>query len=271
MGIYSDWIRYGQNERYTGYLAKPERISEPHSVIIVIQEIWGVDSHIQELTRRFASAGYVAIAPDLYADFGKRPEPLDASRIEKIKSFLDSLPPNAWFEASEREKALNQLPETERIHVGETYSTLFGGLKPAEYLEKLVETADILRDSYPATKGMDVASVGFCMGGALSAQLATRDKKLKGAIVFYGQAPAEEQLQAIECPVLGFYGGKDHRITGGVNDFAEAMKKHGKSFDYQIYEGANHAFFNDSRSSYHVYAARDALVRALSFFNATLR
>ncbi|MDP4107588.1 MAG: dienelactone hydrolase family protein, partial [Bacillota bacterium] len=91
-----------------------------------------------------------------------------------------------------------------------------------------------------------------------------------GAAIFYGNAPSEDELQNIHCPVYGFYGDQDKRITDNVPAFAAQMKQNGKTFNYQIYPQTGHAFFNDTRASYNVVAARDAFQRVLSFFHDSL-
>jgi len=68
---------------------------------------------------------------------------------------------------------------------------------------------------------------------------------------------------------MGFYGGLDARINAGLPAFAEAMAVAGKRFEYQVYEGAAHAFFNDARPVYHAGAARDAFSRLLTFLRST--
>ena len=69
--------------------------------------------------------------------------------------------------------------------------------------------------------------------------------------------------------MLGFYGGKDHRVTSQVPALVEAMAATGKRFDHVIYPEAGHAFFNDNRPSYDIAAARDAFARTLIYFSAT--
>ena len=103
-----------------------------------------------------------------------------------------------------------------------------------------------------------LASIGFCWGGARSFLLATESELLKAAVVFYGSAPTEEQLAKVKCPVLGIYGETDERITSKVPEVAAAMKKYGKSYEYKIYPGAGHAFFNDTGERYSAEAAKDA-------------
>jgi len=120
------------------------------------------------------------------------------------------------------------------------------------------------------TEGAPVASVGFCMGGGLSALLACEDPELDAAAIFYGSAPPLEKVPAIRCPVTGFYGGLDLRINAGLPAFAKAMAEAGREFTYRVYDGAPHAFFNDTRPSYDVGAARDAYARLLEFLRRSL-
>jgi carboxymethylenebutenolidase len=110
-----------------------------------------------------------------------------------------------------------------------------------------------------------MASLGFCMGGGLSATLATVDPDLSAAIMFYGRTPAETELPRIGCPVLALYGRDDRALVDGIPAFQQAMTSSGKSLEVVVYEGAGHAFFNDTRRTYDVDAARDSFVRALAF------
>jgi carboxymethylenebutenolidase len=104
------------------------------------------------------------------------------------------------------------------------------------------------------------------MGGGLCALLACTDPRLGAAAIHDGQSPPAERTPQISCPVIGFSGEADPRITDGVPGFAEAMRAAGKSFEYVIYRGASNAFFNDEHATYRVDAARDAWVRTVSFF-----
>jgi carboxymethylenebutenolidase len=125
MGLHTEWIHYG-NSQFKGYLAHPSRAIGSLPAIIVIQEIWGVDGHIEDVTRRFAQAGYVVFAPDLYAKDGKRPDELSFDRLEALKHFLDTIPPTAWRNTEERESYLLKLPQPDQQQVRESVQTVFG-------------------------------------------------------------------------------------------------------------------------------------------------
>ncbi len=247
------------------YLARPEAARAPLPGIVLVQEIWGVDEHIQDLARRYAASGYAVLAPDLYSRGGQRPTALAAEGIARLRAFMDAHP-GAWGD----ESAFGELPEAERAPVLETRGALFGGMRDiAGWSADLAAAARWLR-ARPECAGRQVGSVGYCMGGMLSAMLAAADPELAGAVIYYGSSPAAESLAAARCPLAGFYGALDHGISDGVPAFAEALRAAGKRFEYKIYEGAPHAFFNDTRPAYHVEAARDAWARTLAFFAEAL-
>lgn len=269
MSTKEEWIQYGKDNVYLGFTARLEDV-EALPAVIVIQEIWGVDRHIQDVVRRLAAAGYVAFAPDLFSLQGAYPDALLPNRVESAKNFLNTIPASAWRNPIERDNALSLLPLGQQTMIAETLKTLLGGLNSAEFYGHLVAAADFLRNTYRFTKGQGIASVGFCMGGALSVVLASEDRELKGAVIFYGNAPSPEQVSTIACPVLGFYGELDTRLVEGLPAFAASMKEAGKSLDYTVYPNAGHAFFNDTRPSYQNKASRAAYARLLGFLQETL-
>lgn len=279
MAMTTEWVRYGVNQEYLAFAAWPERARMPLPAVVVLQEIWGVDAHLEDVTRRFAQAGYFALAPDLYARDGARPTAIGSSRVAEVQSFLNSLPPGSWMsvlmDARARETELSRLSAQEGARVAETMGALFsglgsGGLRLDAYVPALVATSAYLRNGNPRTPGQKVGAVGFCMGGGLAALLACHDPELAAAAIFYGSAPSDTLLARIRCPVMGFYGGLDKRVTDSVPELAETMRRLGKSFESHVYEGAQHAFFNDTRPSYDVRATRDAFARVLELFRGAL-
>jgi carboxymethylenebutenolidase len=263
MPVATDWVHH---DGHLGYLAWPDRAATPLPAVVVIQEVWGVDAHIQDVARRLAAAGYAALAPDLYATDGRRPESMTADRVAEVQAFMSSLPATAWANPAMRDAELAKLPGPARSRIDETHEALFAGLGRLDrFVPPLLAATRYLRESCTASRGQKVACVGFCMGGGLSALLACNEPNLSGAAVFYGRSPPAELVPRIACPVIGFYGGLDERVNAGIPAFAEAMRAAGKSFEHRIYEGAPHAFFNDTRPSYEVAAARDSFARLLAF------
>lgn len=271
MELMNEWVSYdGRAGSVAAYLARPRPASDPLPAVMVIQEIWGVDGHIEDVTDRFAAAGYVALAPDLYSAGGGRPPALAAERVEAAKAFLNTIPPAEWMavlgDDARRAEALGKLPGGEGEKVGETLGTLFGGARDLESHLGVLQAAVAFLSAHPACAGRAVGSVGFCLGGGLSALLACEEPRLGAAVVFYGTSPDAERVASIGCPLRGFYGQDDPRIVGGLPAFAAALRDAGADYELRIYPDTGHAFFNDTRPSYRPEAARDAWGRTLAFF-----
>jgi len=260
---------------HLGHLVRPARIQAPLPGVVLIQEIWGVDEHIQDVAARLAASGYAVLAPALFSREGGYPPPLAPERVERAKRFLDTIPPQAWGslpDPSARAGMLASAPEADRGPLDETLAAIFPADRTAQlagWARDLVEAAAWLRRS-PGVRGRLVGALGFCMGGALAARLATDDPALASAVVFYGQPPPAEAVARIACPVLGHYGAEDPRLVQQLPAFEQAMKAAGKSLELHVHPGAPHAFFNDTRRSYQVEAARRAWAGTLGFLARTL-
>jgi len=249
------------------YRARPAAPEGPLPAVLLVQEIWGVNEYIRDVAERFAASGYLALAPDLYS-VGERPPEFAPERIEGAKRLMDSMPPANWGDPDQRQRAVAALPEGEREQVGATLGALFAPRDAGGQVR-------VLRDAVRALLNDEqcdghIGTVGWCMGGTYAGLLACRERKLSAAVVFYGMPVPEEEALALDCPLLGFYGAEDPRVTAGVPAMAEAMEKAGKSFEYHVYAGAPHGFFNDTRPSYRVEAARDAWARCLAFLARNL-
>ena len=119
-----------------------------------------------------------------------------------------------------------------------------------------------------------IASVGWCMGGGYSLQLAIHQPRLAACVVNYGALPTDpNDLQQIFAPVLGNFGANDRGITpGDVGAFERTMKNLGRRVDVKIYDGAGHGFENpENKDGYRPEAAADAFARTVAFLNKSLR
>jgi len=117
-----------------------------------------------------------------------------------------------------------------------------------------------------------VGCTGFCWGGGMTNQVAVNSPELTAAAPFYGAQPAAEDVPKIKAAMLCHYAGNDERINAGIEAFEQAMKKAKVNYKIYMYEGAGHAFFNDSNEGrYHKEAAELAWKRTLEFFKETLK
>ena len=119
-----------------------------------------------------------------------------------------------------------------------------------------------------------IGSVGWCMGGGLSLQLAVNESRLAACVVNYGAMPTEAaDIQKIHAPVLGNFGADDRGIPAdAVRAFEKALQGAGKSADLKIYDGAGHAFENpNNKAGYRAETAADAWKRMVEFFSKTLK
>lgn len=119
-----------------------------------------------------------------------------------------------------------------------------------------------------------IGSIGWCMGGGQSLNLAIEQPKLRAVVVNYGHlVTSDEKLSAIKMPFLGNFAGADRGIApADVKTFESKLKEKNKDVDIKIYDGAQHAFMNpENKTGYDDAAAKDAWSRIDAFFTRTLK
>jgi carboxymethylenebutenolidase len=116
-----------------------------------------------------------------------------------------------------------------------------------------------------------VGVVGFCWGGGAANQLAVHDPDLNAAVAYYGKQPDAGDVPSIKAPLLLHYGGLDQGMDAGIPAYEAALKANNKSYKIYVYEGANHAFNNDTNTARYNKAAADlAWGRTLEFLKQNL-
>lgn len=114
--------------------------------------------------------------------------------------------------------------------------------------------------------------VGFCFGGAYTLRLAAANPKIAAAVCYYGVTPEPaSQMSATNAAILGQYGGNDQRVNSTIPALEQAMQASGKTFEKRVYDGANHAFNNDTGANYNQEAAVAAWNETLGWFGKYLK
>lgn len=146
---------------------------------------------------------------------------------------------------------------------------LFGKIEAPKNLNNFLKGLDYLRTQ--ADSNGKTGCVGFCWGGALANQLAVHAPQLKAAVAYYGRQPEAADVAQIKAAVQLHYGGMDERVNAGIPAYEAALKAAKVKYKLYVYEGAQHAFNNDTAPTrYNAEAAKLAWDRTLKFFKENL-
>lgn len=146
---------------------------------------------------------------------------------------------------------------------------MFSELDPAVTVANAEATVVYL--SKLDTANGNVGAIGFCWGGGLVNNLATKSPELKAGVAYYGAQPPASEVPNIKAALLLHYAGLDDRINAGIDAYKKALQDNGKSFEIFVYDGANHAFNNDtSAARYDKKSADLAWQRTVEFLKKNL-
>ena len=146
---------------------------------------------------------------------------------------------------------------------------LIGQLDSEKTIKNFVAAVKYLK-THPESTGT-VGVTGFCWGGGMTNQVAVHSGDVNAAAPFYGRQPAKEDVPKINASMLIHYAGDDERINAGVPEFEAALMETGIEYTIYMYEGAKHAFFNDTSNRYDEDASKLAWKRTIDFFNEKLK
>lgn len=212
------------------WVAKPE--GPVHGAVVVAQEIFGVNAHIQAVADRFAARGFMAIAPALF---------------ERVQ------------------------PGVDLGYTGDDMKAGMGLKTAAEALPGAGVLGDVQAAAQWIQKesGQKVGMVGFCWGGLVTWRAAEQLPELSAAVCYYGggMTTEGERVRKPACPVMAHFGTQDHFIPmDSVQAFSQAQPQ----VQVHVYE-ANHGFNCDLRGSYDEASALQARDRTLAFFDQHLK
>ncbi len=146
---------------------------------------------------------------------------------------------------------------------------MIGGLNPAETIARLSAAVPYLARHAESTGKVGV--VGFCWGGGMVNQLAVAGTSLAAGVSYYGMQVPAADVPKISAPLLLHYASLDQRINAGIADYETALKANNKTYEKFMYEGANHAFNNDTNAArYNKEAATLAWSRTVAFLKKHL-
>ena len=239
------------------YVCQPS-VAGRQPAVIVIQEIFGVNAHIQAITDRLGAEGYFAVAPALF------------HREETTEEIRGTNPSFSYA-------GLLGVPDDPPVQEARTRAV--GNLKDSEVILDISHTINWLR-THPRVLGDRIGIVGFCVGGRISYLAAAACPGLSAAVDFYGgnclrswgegRTPFN-RTASIQCPVMGNFGDQDQNPTvDEVRQIEAELRKHGKASDFKIYQGAGHGFMCDDRPSYQDPSAKEAWARTLGWFQKHL-
>jgi len=212
--------------KVSGYLSRPKARGKRPAVVVIHQNR-GLNPHIEDVARRLAMEGFLALAPDLLSPLGGTP----ANEEEQLKLFSK---------------------------IDRNDSTI------------AVATVSFLKAHAESTG--KVGAVGFCFGGGMVDLMAMNSPDLDAAVAYYGPVPADKsRVKDIRGPLLLHYAGLDVKLNEGIPAWEEALKANNKKYTIHMYEGANHAFNDDTAGPRYDKAAADlAWGRTLAFFKENL-
>ena len=221
------------NGMMRGLLAQPAT-GNTFPAVVVVHENRGLNPYIEDVVRRLAAAGFMALGPDALWPLGGYPA------VDKYGA-----------EADEKAVAMQRTLDGKKI------------------TEDFVAAGNFLL-KHPQSTGK-LGAVGFCFGGGMVNTLAIRVPQLAAGVPFYGAAPPVEEVAKIKAALLLNFAETDPNINGRWPPYEAALKANGVKYEAYVYPGTNHGFHNDTTPRYDEAAAKLAWQRTIDHFNETLK
>ena len=233
----------GQEAAIQAFLAVPsDSVPEAgRGSVIVIHEIFGLTDHIRSIASRLAQAGYMALAVDFFTREG--PAPDMAQGFPLLRQFV-------------------------------------GSISDAQLMADIRAGANYLQQQ-PESNGK-VGVVGFCWGGRISMLSCAYAPEIAASVAYYGRISGDrtdrqptfpiDVVEQMQSPLLGHFGATDAGIPPAEAErLRAALEAYHKTGEIHVYEGAGHAFNNDTRESYNAEAAQQSWEHTLDWYAKYLK
>ncbi len=220
------------------YEARPKS-KRPRPAILLFHEKFGLTPYMQDVARRLAHAGFLAVAPDFLSRHktGRGVGRIAAGSLKDVNTSCKRVLP---------------LPAGPVMRTAQTF---------VDYLCTAERTTNVL------------GLLGFCWGGEMVYRVAAQERRVSAAVTFYGDAPEPiQQLRNLTGPLLGIYGADDSCTPLAVGQRLDTyLRRYNKPFELLVYPGAPHLFHNDTLPAlHHAKAAAAAFQRTIEFFRRHL-
>jgi carboxymethylenebutenolidase len=222
--------------------AKPEFTVTPKVVsgcVVVFHEVWGLVPHTMDVCKRIGKLGFSATAPNLYREYESILTP------DNIQRAMEGVWGLSLEERRDKAKVAKALVEK---NLGADVREVVSILYDQGFRDRLLSDAVSAVERAHSKFGR-VSTLGFCLGGGLALKAAARSGHLTSAVGFYGEPPANEDVDKITVPMLTMYANEDEIINSKVPAFVEAALRAGKDLTLKTYPKTRHGFFNDTRKA----------------------
>ena len=224
-------LKAADGTEFSAYMAVPEAGRGPG--LLVIQEIFGVNSHIRQIVDIYSQLGFTAVAPDVFF---------------RIKPGL-----NIGYSDKEMQEGFSYYQKTDFD----------------EARDDLAHVVELMKGMDEVVA--KVGSVGYCMGGNLSYRLACNNA-VDAAVAYYGGGvdAVADRAKNLRTPLMMHFGEKDDHIPSAAVEKMTAALAEKRSTSVFVYAGAEHGFNCDQRGSYDRTSAMIALARSNMFLHKHL-
>jgi len=240
----------------SGLFAEITKADDPRLITESISYA-GANGPVKAYLARPAGKNRLPAVIVIHENKGLQPHIKDVARRMALEGFVALAPDALSAQGGTPEKVEDAGPMFQKLEYDATIADFTAAVK---YLK-----------TNPQTTGK-VGCTGFCWGGAMTNQVAVNAPDLDAAVPYYGSQPKAADVPLIKAPLLLHYAGNDERINKGIPEFEVALKSAGKEYQLFMYDGAQHAFNNDSNPErYNKEAAELAWKRTIAFFKEKLK